>query len=169
MGILELIQQKAFVGRELLTWMWFRAETRPTLELGRSKVVEIEVLDPIVLEAHFGDAKSTTLKGGSPATSPEATTAVMEGKKLRRARFKLSCDGVDWIATIDAETMAISGLNVPRAGRLPFDELLRFRCDFIMEFESMLTELWGTFLEIRLDPSEWNRELKKIHGWIEGR
>ena len=29
MGILELIQQKAFLGREFLTWLWFRAEGDP--------------------------------------------------------------------------------------------------------------------------------------------
>jgi hypothetical protein len=169
MPLAELVQQKAFIGKEFLTWLWHRSETAPAFDLPRGRTCEIEMLDPIVLDAHFGDARSTALKGGSPATSPEARAALLEGKKLRRARIKLSSDGVDWIATLDGETMATSGLNLPRPGQLPFEEALRLRMEFAMEFESLIEELLDRFLTLRLDAKEWAPELKKIQAWIESK
>jgi len=165
-GVLELIQQKAFVGKEFLTWLWFRAETDPQFELGGKRNCEIAMLDPIELDAHYGDARSTTLKGQSPATSPEAATALRHGKKLLRTRLKLSSDGLDWIAAINGETFDISGLNLPRPGRLPFEEGLRLRMEFLSDFDSMLSDLFNIFLEQRLDEKLWKNELEKIQGWV---
>lgn len=169
MGLAELIQQKAFLGKEFLTWLWYRAEHEPAFELTRGRRVEVEIEGPIVLDAHYGDARSTALKGGSPTTAPEARTALLEGKKLKKARLKISGDGVDWIAGIDAETMAIGGLNLPRAGQLPFEEHLKLRVEFALDFEAILTDLWGEFLLLRLDEPSWKPELKRIQAWIEGK
>ena len=166
MGILELVQQKAFLGKEFLTWIWYRAETAPKFELPGDRSCEVEVLGPMLLDAHYGDARSTALKGESPNTAPEAATALLEGKKLARTRLKIECDGVDWIATIDGETFNITGLGLPRSGQLPFDELLRLRLEFMLEYETLFSELFAAFLEIRLDEGEWSAEIKKIQKWV---
>lgn len=169
MGVLELIQQKAFLGNEFLTWVWFRAETAATIDLGQGRSVEVEMLGPIALDAHYGDARALALKGDSPATSPEATTALIQGKKLAKARIKLSREDVDWIATLDAQTFNISGLNVPKAGQLPFDEALNFRFEYVMEFDRLLGELFDVFIELRLNEKEWAAEIKQIHAWVDER
>ncbi|MCH8333750.1 hypothetical protein IIC65_07440 [Candidatus Sumerlaeota bacterium] len=166
MGILELIQQKAFLGREFLTWLWFRAEGDPVFQLPGKHRCEIEILGPLVLDANYGDARSTALQGDSPATSPEAATALREGKKLRRARLKISSDGVDWVAGIDGETLSISGLHLPRPGQFSFEELLRLRLGFMLEFETIFSELFDAFLEIRLDDKTWGAEIEKIQDWV---
>jgi hypothetical protein len=169
MGVLELIQQKAFIGKEFLTWLWYRAETDPAVDLPGGRRCELELLGPIVLDAHYGDALSTTLRGDSPATAPEAATALVQGKKLRRARIKLSSDGVDWIATLDGDNLSVSGLNLPRGGRLPFDEALRLRLDFLLEFEGLVDALFNLFLELRLDAGQWKTDLKQIQAWVAGK
>ena len=33
MGLLELIEQKSFLGREFLTWIWFRSESDARIDL----------------------------------------------------------------------------------------------------------------------------------------
>ncbi|HRR86970.1 MAG TPA: alpha/beta hydrolase, partial [Phycisphaerae bacterium] len=45
--------------------------------------------------AQYGDARATGLKGESPATSPEARTALVEGKKLKKAKIRLKREDVD--------------------------------------------------------------------------
>lgn len=166
MGVLELIQQKAFLGKEFLTWLWYRAETGPRIDLGRSRHCEIEFLGPLTLDAHFGDARTTALRGDSPSTSPEAAAALLEGKKVRRAGLKLSANGVDWIVTLDGENFSISSLNLPRPGRLPFEEALRLRLDYTLEFEALFSELFNRFLELRLDSRDWAAQIKKIQAWV---
>jgi hypothetical protein len=165
MGAIELIQQKAFLGREFLTWLWFRSETDPVIDLSGGRAVEIEILGPLLLEANFGDARSSGLKGESAGLSAEAGTALREGKKLRRARIKFNVEGVEWIASLDGETLAVTGLAVPNSGKLPFSESLRLRTEFMLDFDSLLTELMNLFLGRRLDEKDWTKELKKIHAW----
>jgi hypothetical protein len=169
MGVLELIQQKAFLGKEFLTWLWFRAERDGQVEIPKRKPVNIEVLGPILLDAQYGDARQSVLKGESPATSPEAHTALLEGKKLRRARFKWSREDAEWTFTLDGESFAVSGLSVPNAGRLPFEDSMTMRLSWIREFEEALGELFEVFLGLRLDEKEWIPEVRAIQGWVESK
>ena len=168
MGVLELIQQKSFLGKEFLTWLWFRSERGPNFELKNGRMAEVELMAPIVLSAQYGDARSSALRGDSPATSPEARTALLEGKKLERARIKIACEGVEWIAGLDGEKLSIAGLNMPRAGQLPVEEQLRMRVEFLLDYEAILAELFAGFLELRLDPKAWKGELKRVQAWVEG-
>ena len=166
MGVLELIQQKSFLGKEFVTWLWFRSEQNPRIEIKGPRQCEIEFMQQLALESNYGDARSSVLRGDSPSTSPEAATALLEGKKIKRARMKVICDGNDWIGTMDGETLNVSGLQMPKVGKLPFEEALQLRIEFAVDFDSIVSELFNTFLELRLDEKEWSRELKKIQKWV---
>ncbi len=87
--------------------------TRRPDRAARRKPVAVEILGPILLDAQYGDARASTLKGESPATSPEAQTSLIEGKKLRRTRLKLERDGVEWVLTLDGETFNFTGWPSP--------------------------------------------------------
>ncbi len=163
------MNDKRFLGPEFLSWLWYRAEVDPVFEYSSGRRCEIELMGPILLEAEFGDARASALRGESPGTSPEATTALLQGKKLRRARFRLHAGEVDWVATLEAETLSFSGLNVPRAGPLPLEEALRLRLEFVLEFEAVLGELLDRFLATRLDAAAWAEELGRLRAWIAGR
>ena len=166
MGVLELIQQKAFIGPEFLTWLWFRSEIEHRIPIRGGATVEIELLGPIVLEAQYGDARSGTLKGESPATSPEARTALIEGKKLKKTRMRWKRDDAEWTFTLDGETFHVSGMAVPMPGRLPFDDAIAMRMEVLADFERMLEALFDVFLELRLDAKAWPDELERIHEWV---
>jgi hypothetical protein len=166
MGVLELIQQKAFIGAEFLTWLWFRSERDHKVTPHGGEPVTIELLGPIVLEAQYGDARSGTLKGDSPATSPEARTALLEGKKLKRAKMKWTRGDVAWTVTLDGETFNLTGLAIPMPGRLPPEEAIALRMAVLLDFERLLDQLFQHFLELRLDAKAWGKELNKIHAWV---
>lgn len=167
MGVLELIQQKAFVGKEFLTWLWFRSERDAEVPGAQgAKPITVEILAPILLDAQYGDARASMLKGESPATSPEARTALLEGKKLKKVKMKWAREDVEWTFTIDGENFNISGLGIPNPGKLPFEDYMALRVEMILEFEQALQELLETFLEIRLDPKAWGPELRLIQQWV---
>jgi len=169
MGVLELIQQKSFLGKEFLTWLWFRSERDGQIEWPKAKPVSIEILGPILLDSQYGDARASLLKGDSPATSPEARTALLEGKKLKRAKMKWAREDAEWIFTIDGENFNISSLNVPNPGKLPFEDLMSLRLELIMEFEQVLELLLETFLEARLNARNWGREIRSIQEWVKAK
>lgn len=166
MGVLELIQQKSFIGREFLTWLWYRSERDGHVKIHGGNSVNVEILGPILLDAQYGDARASTLKGESPATSPEAHTALLEGKKLRRARLKLEREGVEWVLTLDGETFNITGLAIPNPGRMPFEDLLAMRGDMMLEFERAFSQLFEEFLHLRLQPKPWAKEIETIQEWV---
>jgi hypothetical protein len=166
MGVLELIQQKAFIGKEFLTWLWFRSERDKEIKVGRGNPIDIEILGPILLDAQYGDARASMLKGDSPATAPEAGTALLEGKKLKKAKMKWVREDVEWIFSMDGETFNISGLGIPNPGKLPFEDLMTMRVDMVLEFEQALQDLLETFMELRLDEKPWAQELKEIQKWV---
>ena len=165
MGVLELIQQKAFIGKEFLTWLWFRSE-RDNEVIVKGKEITVEILGPILLDAQYGDARASMLKGDSPATAPEARTALLEGKKLKKAKLKWVREDVEWTFTIDGENFNVSGLNIPNPGKLPFEEFMLMRLEMVREFEEVLQDLLETFLELRLDQKQWKRELEEIQQWV---
>lgn len=164
MGVLELIQQKSFIGLEFLTWLWFRTDAEGRIDLPGGGI-EIEILGPITLEAHWGDARAAVFKGEAPTQSPEAHTALLEGKKLRKAKFKFVRGDEEWITTLDGETFNISGLNVPKAGKLPLGDQLALRMAFVQGFEETLGELFAAFMELRLDAGQWESEIEAIQTW----
>lgn len=166
MGVLELIQQKSFLGREFLTWLWYRSERDKQIGLHGGKPVVVEILGPILLDAQYGDARASALKGESPATSPEARTALIEGKKLRRTRLRLERDGVEWVVTLDGETFNFTGLAIPNPGRMPFEDLLTMRSEMMFEFDRTLAALYEEFLHLRLNAKNWSKEIKTIHAWV---
>ena len=166
MGVLELIQQKAFLGKEFLTWLWHKAEADGKVRPAGGKPVEIEMLSPMALDAQYGDTRNSTLRGETPATSPEARTALIEGKKLSKVKLKWTREGTDWTVTLDGETLNVTGLTIPSPGRLPFEDQMSLRMEMVMEFEQILSQLFETFLELRLDEKIWGRELKRIHEWV---
>jgi hypothetical protein len=166
MGVLELIQQKSFLGKEFLTWLWFRAERDGRVEINKAKPVTIEILGPILLDAQYGDARVSTLKGDSPATAPEARTALLEGKKLKKAKLKWAREDVEWVFTLDGENFNLSGLAVPNPGKLPFEDLMNLRVGMALEFEQVLQQLLEAFMELRMDEGAWKDELRLIHDWV---
>ena len=166
MGVLELIQQKSFLGKEFLTWLWFRSERDGTVEPARAKPITIEILGPILLDAQYGDARASMLKGDSPATAPEARTALLEGKKLTKAKMKWAREDAEWIFTLDGENFNVSSLNVPNPGRLPFEDSMTLRLEMVLEFERVLEQLWEMFLELRLNGKAWPGEVRQIQQWV---
>ncbi len=166
MGVLELIQQKSFLGREFLTWLWWRAECNKRITCGDDASFEVEILGPILLDAQYGDTRVLALKGDSPTTSPEAAVALIQGKKTKRMKFTLSTDQLDWTVTVDGENFDITGLSIPDPGRLPFEDRINLRMEMVVHFEEVLQAIFEIFLEARMDENIWKVELSAIQDWV---
>lgn len=166
MGLPELIQQKAFLGKEFLTWLWRRAEEDPVIDLPGSAPCEVEILEMLVLDASFGDARINQIRGESPGLSPEAGAALMEGKKVRRARIRIAREGNDFTLVMDGETFGVSGLRLPATQKLPFDEAIGLRMEYAAEFDRLFTDLFQHFLGLRLEEKAWAGELAAMRSWV---
>lgn len=111
MQLVDRIEKRRFVGRELLLWLWFESEvldaTLPTAAHGDVGLwVERELL-------LSNGKEQTRVKGAAPALGRDAKEALLAGKLPERASFKLSLGERDATFTLKAETLAISALRLP--------------------------------------------------------
>lgn len=170
MGMLEQITRGAFLGEEFLTWLWFLSETeRDPIAIPKVGACKIAMGQEIVLGDEGGDAQTVVLRGDLPSASAEAREALATGKRLRRARFYFTIEGVQWGCTIVGATLAVSGLRVPTAAGADFESHCLTRLEAIERIGSAVQWLFEQFLEHRLEPDRWLRELNTIADWIGGR
>lgn len=170
MALLERIQEKKFLGTEFATWLWYRSETGDgTLPLGAGRSCQVEFEKDLVLAGEAGEALASSLKGDTPTQAPEAGTALAAGKKVRRARLRVTADNVNYELALNGETFDFGSLKVEVPPSLPFAEAVPLRLSALGEFETVFSALFEAFIKLRLDEENWPAEARKVRDWVEAK
>jgi hypothetical protein len=127
MQLVDRIEKRRFVGRELLLWLWFESEVfEGTLATKEHGSFGFYVQGQIVLSA---GKEATRIKGQQPASGREAKEAVRLGKLPESAGFHLLLDARESTFTLKAEQLAVGGLRLATvlgaAEEAPPDALLK--------------------------------------------
>ena len=168
MALLDMIQQKKFLGTEFLTWLWYRAEIdEGTIEIERGHPCLVVFEKDLLLSGEAGQALASSLKGDSPATAPEAVAALLAGKKVKRARITLEVDATTWQLVLHGETFDWGGLKIDTPPSLPLEEAIPIRLNALEEFERIFGLLYAQFLDLRLNAAHWKKEVAAIRKWAQ--
>jgi len=157
-------------GQDFLTWLWFYSECRGgilTLRDGNTYAMMVEGPLTFVLEGQ--GAHETVLRHGTPELSVEAKIALLGGKKLRRAKFRLARGNETWQTTLDAEEFVFRGLKLPDGEKLDPASRFQERMTAINTFTGSFLEIYDRFLAERLDVSAWKKTRAEIHRWVSER
>ena len=158
-------------GLDFLTWLWFASEARGGIfnskedgELG------IAIEGPLLVTRAGAGAHEISLRKGLPTVSAEAQTALLSGKKLRRAKLLLARADEAWSCSFDAETFVFRALKLPEPKEM-LDPASRFqeRILKIGVFRDLFFSLFDRFLHERCDAKKWDATLNEIHQWVAGR
>src|SRR2546425_237240 len=113
-------QDKSFLGRDFLTWLWFRCEVEGgEFDLGTTpeEQVALVVEDALALVAAApsddDDQTVMSLRKGKPTLRPEAASALGAGMTLRKARLYAARGQREWHFTLDGDTLDVSSLKTP--------------------------------------------------------
>jgi recombination associated protein RdgC len=110
-------QEQAFLGRDFLTWLWFRCESEGgEFDLGGRDgggQTAVMVEDALALVSVDEDGSVMTLRKGSPTARPEAANALAAGMTLKKARVFVARGPREWQFTLDGETLDLGGLKTP--------------------------------------------------------
>ncbi len=168
MGLLEQIEQKAFLGTEFLTWLWARSEMdEGPIEIEGDESIEVEFLKTMTFEAQYGEATVQSLKGEAPGAAAEARAAVLEGKTVKRAKIKVVQSEMEWTFSLRGDTFDFGSIAIPAPKGLPFDEGTGLRLDALERLFALMNTLFETFLALRLDEDRWADELARIRQFVE--
>lgn len=167
MDLIDRINNTRFLGREFLTWLWFRSDKDDGLiRLGSDDSVELWFDDKLVLAAADAAREQNTLKGETPTQSPEAKLALRMGKKVVEAKLRVIREQRKWSFGIKADTLALSGVKIPALLSREEDDQQYERFDLVEELNNILLGLYRAFIELRLDKDRWAAELESIRHWI---
>ena len=159
------------IGREFLTWLWFKSEERNGRVMipgaGESEVFFIRRL---VLESGDGEYAETVVCQGLHADLKEGKEALRQGKKITAARLRVAHDKTEWEFTFKADRFHFQSMKLPTLPESDGEEIdregqLLERIYLIEKAAGMMDLLFQSFLERRLS-NDWESELSRMQRWI---
>ena len=88
MDIVDLIQDKRFIGQEFLAWLWFKSEERGgSVELPGTGDITVIFEKHMLLEYGEGESNEKVICRGLQTELREAKTGLSLGKKPEQARI----------------------------------------------------------------------------------
>lgn len=163
------------LGREFLTWLWFRSETsnglfRMTPASGKGgEPFSVSMEQRVVVRGGEGDNQETASVSGSLSPLREARLGLQTGKLVVRALVRMEKDGNAWQVTLKAEDFSIGSLRTPsiakeEQGDDP-DALFLEKMYLIESSLEMLDDVFRQFLDVRLSTA-WNKEAADVAEWM---
>jgi hypothetical protein len=157
-------------GREFLMWLWYCSEKRGGLtnipDVGE---IAYMVEGPLTFVMEGKGAHEITLKKGEPMLSAEARTALLSGKKLKKAKVQFVRGEEAWAFTFDADEFVFRSLKLPQTET--FDRVGKFqeRMVLIETFRETFFHLFREFVKERNSSGDWKETKAAMRKWVADR
>lgn len=160
---LEVLEKGRFLGEEFLVWLWMRGLNNAG-ESGQPNDTSACYIDAtITFVNERGEIKKLTCQG-NPAESREAFEALSRGMRPSRAKIRLLSGDMEWSFTLEAATMAVSGLKMPPTESKDLTGRLADRLFLVEECLAHLDRRFEAFINARTqDP---DKLLQTFKDWI---
>jgi len=163
-----------FLGNEFLTWLWYVVENDLSLsELTgiKDKRLIMEVGNSITLENSLGDdSKEKISIKGDDADLEEGTTALKKGAVVTDINLILKIDDGEYKFSIKGESMNITGLKTPPAGKVENPDDIEgailektYLCNALFE---VMDALYTTYIKKRVSETWGTQDLPAMREWI---
>jgi hypothetical protein len=153
-------------GNEFLLWLWYTLQSQgDTIALSDGSEVTVMVAKTLTLDCPRGQTGRDNMTTEGPTRMPEALRALQTGKLPRKAGLILDRQGSQYDLTIQAETLSVSGLGLPKAEDVSRDDAKLARVDALRHLTETLDLLFGAYVRRRLS-NEWMSELTQIRSWL---
>ncbi len=174
MDFLDILREKAFLGREFLTWLWFKSDqTGGRIEIPGKKVAEVLFLDRMTLDLSDVDTPQTVTLKGEQSELREGLAALKEGKKIEEARISIRATDNDFTMMLKGTWFSFGSFRTPPI--LPTGEgegdddvegSFLEKAYLIEEGMEIVDDLLEYFLKLRIS-DEWEAsELPALRRWV---
>ncbi|MCB9735692.1 MAG: hypothetical protein H6745_24155 [Deltaproteobacteria bacterium] len=166
MDLVNRINYTRFLGREFLTWLWYRAEQNEGIFPMPDGPIEVWFDQKLTLETQGDLKEQNVIKAESPTEADEARAALLTGKLVTEARLRVIKDQKQWTVNVKGDTLAFSGVKIPALLSRDDEEQLYERFYLLEEVEDDLKALYADFIKLRIDDDGWRSEIKAIREWV---
>ena len=168
MDIINRINSTRYLGREFLTWLWYRSAQQDGIFELTDGPLEVWFDGRLTMEAQGDIKESDVIKAESPTETSEARAALLSGKLVADARLRMISGQKQWTLAVKGDTLGLSGVKIPALLSREDDDQLYERFALIEEIEDTVTALFRMFVEIRTDDEAWRPEVHAIRAWVHG-
>lgn len=157
-------------GREFLMWLWFCSEKRQGIvQIPEVGELAYMVEGPLTFVMEGKGAHEISLRKGEPMLSAEARTALLSGKKLKKAKLQFVRGEEVWAFTFDADDFVFRSLKLPETET--FDRVGKFqeRMVFLETFRQSFFHLYSEFAKERNDSKVWKETKDEMRKWVADR
>ena len=169
MSLTERVKQTEFLGREFLTWLWFRSETREgVFDLDDLGTVEVWFEGKMTLDSGADEPGGKVTCTGSTRLR-EARFALAKGKQISQATVRLLKGNDEWAFSLDAAWLNLASLKTPRVmqdAREDPDGLFYERMFLLEQPIEVVNAVFGRFIVLRVSPEWQSEELPALEDWI---
>jgi len=167
MDIITAINSTRFLGREFLTWLWYRSSNQDgVFQTSTGEAIELWFDATLTLEAQGEVKEQNVIKAEHPTETPEAHAAILTGKVVAAARLRVVSGQKQWTFGIKGETLALSSIKIPALLSREDDDQLYERFMLVEEIEDIVNGLYQQFIELRMDDDQWRPEIQAIRTWV---
>jgi hypothetical protein len=169
MDLVDRIETTRFLGGEFVLWLWLsRDVTEGMIELPEVGSVEVNLESALTLIDPLAEKERVAIRGVDPCATREADQALRRGKLPRKVGLRFVHADSEWICTIDAATLALSGVRLPALLSEGEEEHFHERMRLFEQLHGLVQRLYRHFLGVRLTPAYDEQLLPAMRRWVGG-
>ncbi len=158
------------LGKEFLTWLWFRSESHNTFTGPDGKLFSVHMEQRVVVQGGDGDMRETASVSGPYSELREARLGLSTGKQVTRALLRLEQDPEQWQLNLKAEDFSFNSLKTPKVdksgeGEDDIEAIFLEKIYLIEHALGFIDTLFKEFLKLRLGP-KWAEEVSELKTWL---
>jgi hypothetical protein len=162
----QFLRGKAWLGRELLTWLLFRSEAAEPILSFDGAAVSVLLCDRLVLRGIEGEIVETMVRGALAPYSPLVRRALDRGLLVHQARLQLQHGEMEFQVTLDAEHFDLKSAKLPERTAEEEDDRLRERLTLSEQLAGIVRALLEAFLKLRSSPKWAKVEVPAMKAWM---
>lgn len=174
MDFLDILREKAFIGREFLTWLWFKTDqTGGRIELSKGNIMQCVFLDKMTLDLADAESPQAVILKGEHSELREGRAALREGKKIEEAKVSIHNGYNEFTMVLKATWFAFGSFKPPttltrgEAGEEEGPEgAFLEKVSLIEEGLEAVDGMFERFLRLRVSDAWETVELPAIRKWI---
>ncbi len=176
MDLVDLIQEKRFLGQEFLAWLWYKSEERGGyVDLPETGDILVVFEKHMLLEYGEGDTTEKVICRGLQTELKEAREGLRLAKKPEQARLRIARGEYEYGVTLTAQTLEFRNVKLPKTagtekgsdGSDNIEGQILERISLLEDLTFLIDELFRMFVNIRAT-EKWTEELQKIRSWVNG-